>query len=120
MAIVVVADSVDEFRVWRQAQIQPAAPPVSEIAVRGHATFLARCAVCHTVRGGAAGGILGPDLTHLMSRQTIAAGILPNTPRNLSAWIADAQALKPGSRMPSMHLAASELSDVVGYLHTLH
>jgi cytochrome c oxidase subunit 2 len=120
MAMVVVADSPDGYRAWRQAQLQPAAVPVSDIAMRGHATFLAHCAACHTVRGGDAGGILGPDLTHLMSRNTIAAGILPNTPGNLSAWIADAQALKPGSRMPSMNLAASELTDVVGYLHTLH
>lgn len=119
MGLLVVADSPDDYQVWRQAQLQPAAPPVAPAALRGHAAFLAHCAACHTVRGGQAGGILGPDLTHLMSRRTIAAGTLPNTPGNLAAWVANAQALKPGSRMPSMNLAASDLIDVVGYLNTL-
>jgi cytochrome c oxidase subunit 2 len=72
------------------------------------------------VRGTGAGGILGPDLTHLKSRRTIAAGMLPNTPGNLSAWIANAQALKPGCRMPTMALSGPELSAIVAYLDTLH
>lgn len=120
MAMVVVADAPEAYRAWRRAQLQPASAPASGPEMRGHAAFVAHCAACHTVRGGEAGGILGPDLTHLMSRQTIAAGMLPNTPGNLAAWVANAQALKPGSRMPAMQLTAPELTDVVGYLQTLH
>ena len=71
------------------------------------------------MRGTDAGGILGPDLTHLMSRHTIAAGLLPNTPGNLSAWIANSQALKPGTRMPTLALSGPDLSAVVAYLDTL-
>ena len=81
--------------------------------------FDAHCAACHTVRGGGAGGILGPDLTHLMSRSTIAAGWLPNTPGNLSAWIEDAPGLKPGTRMPATGLSGPELRAVAAYLETL-
>jgi cytochrome c oxidase subunit 2 len=120
MAMSVVAEAPKDFAAWRQAQLQAAAAPAPEPLRRGEQVFVASCGACHTVRGSGAGGILGPDLTHLMSRQTIAAGLLPNTPGNLAAWIADAQALKPGSRMPSLTLSAPELSAVVGYLNTLH
>jgi cytochrome c oxidase subunit 2 len=120
MALSVVAEAPKDFAAWRQGQLQAAAAPAPEPLRRGEQVFVASCGSCHTVRGSGAGGILGPDLTHLMSRQTIAAGLLPNTPGNLAAWIADAQALKPGSRMPSLALSAPELSAVVGYLNTLH
>jgi cytochrome c oxidase subunit 2 len=72
------------------------------------------------VRGAGAGGVLGPDLTHLMTRGTLAAGLLPNTPGNLAAWIANPQTLKPGSRMPAPQLSPAELQSVIGYLETLH
>ena len=62
---------------------------------------------------------LGPDLTHLMSRRTLAAGTLPNTPGNLAGWIADPQAIKPGAQMPALDLSGPELSAVVAYLETL-
>ena len=81
--------------------------------------FETRCGACHSVRGTGAGGLVGPDLTHLMSRSTLAAGLLPNTPGNLAGWISDAQALKPGSRMPNLMLAGPELSAVMAYLNTL-
>lgn len=119
MAMYVVADSPKDYLAWAQGQLRAAAPADSEPLRRGEQAFIANCAACHTVRGTQAGGILGPDLTHLMSRQTLAAGLLPNTPGNLAAWIADAQALKPGSRMPSLVLSAPDLSAVVTYLNTL-
>ena len=119
MAMYVVADAPQDYLAWTQQQLRAAAPAATDSLRRGERAFVTYCAACHTVRGTPAGGILGPDLTHLMSRRTIAAGLLPNTPGNLAAWIADAQALKPGSRMPRLALSGQDLSAVVGYLDTL-
>jgi cytochrome c oxidase subunit 2 len=119
MAMLVVADAPQAFAAWKADQLRAAVPPTTPEGQSGRSAFVAHCAACHAVRGADAGGILGPDLTHLMSRRTIAAGLLPNTPGNLSAWIADAQALKPGTRMPSMVLPAPELTAIVAYLETL-
>ena len=119
MAMWVVADEPRDYIAWSERQLRPAAPPASEALERGQQAFVANCGACHSIRGTPAGGILGPDLTHLMSRGTIAAGLLRNTPGNLAAWIADSQALKPGSRMPSMAIAGNELSAIVSYLQTL-
>jgi len=85
----------------------------------GSALFVERCGTCHTVRGTGAGGIMGPDLTHLAGRSTIAAGLAPNTPDWLSRWIADPQALKPGTEMPQVPLTAAERQQLVAYLGTL-
>jgi cytochrome c oxidase subunit 2 len=118
MALYVVADSPEQFQAWTQRQLAEAAP-AGERVRHGAQTFVAHCGACHRVRGTEAGGILGPDLTHLMSRQTIAAGLLPNTPGNLAAWISNSQALKPGSRMPTLALSGNDLAAVIGYLGTL-
>jgi cytochrome c oxidase subunit 2 len=77
------------------------------------------CAACHTIRGTGAGGALGPDLTHVGSRRTIAAGTLPNNFGNLAGWIGNPQALKPGVIMPAVPLRPEELRAVVSYLHSL-
>jgi cytochrome c oxidase subunit 2 len=77
------------------------------------------CASCHAVRGTLATGARGPDLTHLASRATLAAGMLANTPDNLAAWIAGAERIKPGNGMPSIRLAPDDLRAVVAYLETL-
>ncbi|HEY0797208.1 MAG TPA: cytochrome c oxidase subunit II [Acidisarcina sp.] len=77
------------------------------------------CISCHAVRGTVAGGRFGPDLTHLMSRSTIAAGIAPNTPENLLIWITDPSVMKPGSLMPAMHLTSLENKQITAYLTTL-
>ena len=120
MAMVVVADAPKDYAAWRAHQLQPAATPSTDERVQaGVAAFTSHCGACHTVRGTQAGGLLGPDLTHLMSRQTIAAGILPNTPGNLAAWVSDPQAIKPGTRMPAPRLSPTELQAVLAYLHTL-
>lgn len=71
------------------------------------------------MRGTRAGGNVGPDLTHLMSRSTIAAGTLPNTVASLSAWIAHPQAIKPGGKMPDLDLSGPELEAIRSYLATL-
>ena len=77
------------------------------------------CALCHTIRGTDAGGRAGPDLTHLASRRTLAAGTLPNTKQDLLAWIADPQSIKPGNKMPKVPLNRSELDALGDYLGTL-
>jgi cytochrome c oxidase subunit 2 len=121
MIFAVIAEEPARFNAWRQAQLAPAAEPVAPDAQRGRAVFESRCALCHTVRTGDPGtqGTLGPDLTHLMSRSTIAAGTLANNTGNLHGWIANPQALKPGTQMPATELTAGDLHDVVAYLRTL-
>jgi cytochrome c oxidase subunit 2 len=74
---------------------------------------------CHSVRGTLANGIFGPDLTHLMSRLTLGAGVAKNTPENLRVWIDNPSALKPGARMPAMKLSRGEQDQLVAYLLTL-
>jgi len=119
MAMFVVAQTPEDYAAWLQAQRKPAVEASTPAAQSGERAFLAHCAACHTVRGTGAGGILGPDLTHLMSRQTIAAGLLPNNQGNLTAWIANSQAFKPGTRMPTLALDSDDLTSIVAYLTTL-
>ena len=120
MALRIIADPPDRFQAWRNDQLAAASnPPAASQAATGEAVFEAGCGGCHKVRGTLAGGALGPDLTHLMSRQTIAAGTLPNTPANLSAWIADPQHVKPGTQMPSIPLSGPELEAVRSFLQGL-
>jgi cytochrome c oxidase subunit II len=120
MALTVVAESSDDFERWVMAQRQPAQPPSTpeqehglQIVERGP------CAMCHTVTGTAAGGRTAPDLTHVATRSTIAAGTAPNTRGYLAGWIADPQHMKPGAKMPSTGLSAGELQAVLAYLETL-
>jgi cytochrome c oxidase subunit 2 len=77
------------------------------------------CINCHAVAGTVANGRFGPDLTHLMSRETLAAGAMPNTPENLKAWIDDPNTFKPGSLMPAMHLSDRQNAQITAYLLTL-
>jgi cytochrome c oxidase subunit 2 len=77
------------------------------------------CAMCHTIRGTRAGSRVGPELTHLASRATIAAGTLPNTPAHLAQWVRDPQAIKPGTRMPAATLRPADLEALLGYLGSL-
>lgn len=118
MALTVVAQAQDDFEAWRRAQLRPAQKAQGPLAA-GEALFTARCGACHTVRGTRAGGRLGPDLTHLMSRSAIAANTLQNTTATLTGWIADPQGVKPGAKMPRLELPAQELADIRNYLQTL-
>jgi cytochrome c oxidase subunit 2 len=120
MAEFVVVDSAADFARWWAQQLSDAAAPTSATTSQGEAVFLDRCAACHTIRGTGAGGILGPDLTHIMTRQTLGAGTVPNDFESLRAWINDAQAVKPGSRMPTLNLPQRDLSALTSYLQTLH
>lgn len=120
MAFLVIADTQEEFDKWADAQRQPAAATSDEEIATGRAAFLAKaCASCHTIRGTPASGATGPDLTHVGSRKTIAAGLFETTRGSLAAWIADPQTLKPGNNMPMVILTADELRSVSAYMASL-
>lgn len=119
MALEVIAQSPADFARWRMQQLQPASPPQTDAQKRGLQMVEFRCGLCHQVRGTTAAAVAGPDLTHLASRQRLAAGMLPNTPGALSGWIENAQGIKPGSLMPNQGLSPQQLGDVVAYLESL-
>jgi cytochrome c oxidase subunit 2 len=119
MAFVVVAEPVAEFQAWIQRQRQAAAS-ASAASQRGHDVFMNNaCVTCHTIRGTQAGSRVGPELTHVGSRRTIAAGTLANTREALTRWVRDPQAIKPGTRMPAVRLGEDDLRAVVAYLESL-
>jgi cytochrome c oxidase subunit II len=118
MLLRVSVDKPEEFAAWVQAQKQPAKQDEKEIA--GRRVFeTTACINCHAVGGTNATGRFGPDLTHLMSRSTIAAGATENTNENLRLWIQNPDAIKPGSLMPAMKLSDTDLDALVHYLETL-
>jgi cytochrome c oxidase subunit 2 len=120
MAFVVVAEPPDLFARWLARQRDTAQTPTNPAALRGQEVFLASsCVMCHAIAGTPAGSRVGPDLTHLASRQTIAAGTLRNTRENLAGWIMDPQRTKPGVKMPNSRLSAEDLEALLTYLGTL-
>jgi cytochrome c oxidase subunit II len=120
MSFYMVAESQTDFDNWMTMQIQPAVAPNNPQTQHGQQVFLTHaCVMCHTIRGTTAGSRVGPDLTHLASRSTIAAGMLPNTIGNLGGWIMNPQSLKPGSRMPPNQISGTDLQDLLAYLETL-
>jgi cytochrome c oxidase subunit II len=120
MSFYMVAESQKDFHNWMTAQAQTSIAPADARTVHGQQVFLTHsCVLCHTIRGTTAGSLVGPDLTHLASRSTIAAGMLPNTIGNLGGWILNPQALKPGSRMPPNQISGPDLQDLLAYLETL-
>ena len=120
MALVVVAEAPDDFERWLAANRAPSVPPSTPEQVRGKAVVeRGPCAMCHNITGTLAGARSAPDLTHIGSRSTIAAGTLPNTRGYLGGWIADPQHVKPGNRMPAPGLRDEQLQDVIAYLESL-
>lgn len=120
MRLRVIAQSEASYAQWLAAQRASARAPRSTQAMHGQRLFVrGGCPLCHTVRGTGAAGSVGPDLTHVASRQRIAGGMLVNNTANLAAWIRDAPSLKPGTRMPAMDLSGEQLRAVVAYLQTL-
>ncbi len=120
MGFIVVAESLEQFNAWMEVQRLPAPEPTESLALRGQQVFLgSACINCHAIAGTQATGNLGPDLTHLASRLTLAAATLPNNRGNLSGWIADPQHVKPGAFMPPAELTGSELQALLAYLATL-
>jgi cytochrome c oxidase subunit 2 len=122
MRIQVVAQSPDDFQAWLAAQRAPAVATTQPRAQRGSQVFqAAACPLCHTVRGTAARGQIGPDLTHVASRLRIAGGTLDNTATHLKTWVAHAQSVKPGSLMPDLpQIAGDDLNALVAYLQGLY
>ena len=118
MLLRVSVDSPEEFDAWVRVQKRTAQQDEKEIAGRWVFESTA-CVNCHAVGGTPATGQFGPDLTHLMSRSTIAAGAAENTPENLRLWIQKPDAIKPGSLMPAMQLGDSDVDALVRYLETL-
>jgi cytochrome c oxidase subunit 2 len=118
MLLRVVAQTPQDFKTWTEQQKQPAVEDASLSQAKDTFGGLA-CVNCHMIRGTGSVGKFGPDLTHLMSRQTLAAGVLVNDAKNLRAWVNDPQEAKPGCFMPSMKLTDRELDQVVSYLQSL-
>lgn len=126
MGLDVIAEPPAAFEAWRRGQARPAAAAIAGPVAEGEKVFAGHCAACHGVRGmnlpvvrRSGEDVVGPDLTHLMSRETLAAGTVPNTIGGLSGWIGNPQALKPGAKMPKTYLSGPQLSEVVRYLETL-
>ncbi|MBV9219574.1 MAG: cytochrome c oxidase subunit II [Methylobacteriaceae bacterium] len=120
MALLVVAQEKPDFDAWRDGQIRSADDPNEPERQKGLAAFLAKpCVMCHAVRGTSAAARVGPDLTHVGSRMTLAAGTLPLSRGTLAAWLADPQGVKPGSQMPFVQLDPNELNAISAYLEGL-
>jgi cytochrome c oxidase subunit 2 len=120
MDLVLIAHTPSEFEAWLVAQRQPAAEPTTASARRGRELVEGgACALCHTIAGTKALGSTGPDLSHLASRRTLAAGAAVRDRAALESWIRNPQRLKPGSQMPSIDLAPADLAAVVEYLEAL-
>ena len=116
----VIVESSAQFAAWFANQLKPAATPVGAQATAGAAAIATlACGSCHTIRGTTLDGTHGPDLTHLASRSSIAAVTLSNTPGNLRRWIADPQAVKPGTFMPTILMTPQMLDEIVAYLDEL-
>jgi cytochrome c oxidase subunit 2 len=120
MAMLVIAESEGVFDNWLIASRTERLKPADSTAKAGEKVFMTGgCALCHAIGGTPAGGHIGPDLTHLASRHTIAAASLPNTRGNLAGWILDPQRIKPGSLMPPNGLDPNQLDAILAYLEGL-
>jgi cytochrome c oxidase subunit 2 len=120
MALYVVAESPAVFNAWYEHELQPATRFTDSVRKRGGEVFQASaCVMCHSISGTPAGSNVGPDLTHLASRMTIAAGTLPNTRGTLAGWILDPQAIKPGAKMPPNFIPSRDLQPLLSYLQSL-
>lgn len=120
MAFTVIAEPPDKFWAWVAAQRQPAAQPSTDTQARGQQVFLSTpCVMCHTIQGTQANASVGPNLTHLASRGSIAADTLPNTRGHLAGWVVDSQSIKPGNLMPPNSLSSEDLQALLDYLQSL-
>jgi cytochrome c oxidase subunit II len=120
MRVEVIAQPRAAFQAWLKAQSAPARAPSGTQAARGKQVFDTNaCASCHQIRGTSAKGRIGPDLTHVAGRRTLASLTIPNTRSELSAWIRNPQHIKPGVRMPGLNLSNADYSAIVAYLEGL-
>ena len=120
MALWVVADPPEQFNAWRRNQIQTSVPPMTDLQKRGQQVFLtSTCVMCHAINGTTAGSNVGPNLTHVGSRNMLAAATLVNTREHMAQWIKDPQSFKVGTKMPQNNLSDADLQAVVDYLQSL-
>ncbi len=120
MRIRVVAQTPADFDAWTRQQLQVPPQPTGGDAAAGARFFQDNtCVNCHAVTGTAANGRVGPDLTHIMERATLASGRLENNPSNMARWLANPQAVKPGVHMPDFHLTKAQVKELVAYMETL-
>jgi cytochrome c oxidase subunit II len=120
MAFWVVAEPQEQFNAWRQNQTQTSVTPTTDSQKRGQQVFLqSTCVMCHAINGTPAGSNVGPNLTHVASRNTIAAATLSNTREHLAQWIKDSQSVKPGNRMPQNNFGEADLQALLDYLQSL-
>jgi cytochrome c oxidase subunit II len=120
MDFYIIAHEPAEFATWYEAQLKPAPSPADTLQLKGQEVFLSRrCSMCHAIRGTPADSRVGPDLTHVASRRTLASGRIPNTRGHLAGWILDPQRIKPGVLMPPTQLKSEELHALLSYLESL-
>jgi cytochrome c oxidase subunit II len=120
MNFVVIAQTPASFDTWAIQHERPPAEPAGQLEANGQQVFMrAPCAGCHTIRGTLANGTIGPDLTDIGSRRTLAANTIPNTPGYLAGWILDSQSVKPGNLMPPISLEPTDLQALLAYLRSL-
>lgn len=120
MALWVVAEPQEQFNAWRQNQTQEAVPASSDVQKRGQQVFFATtCVMCHAISGTAAGSNIGPNLSHVGSRQMLAAATLVNTRDHMAQWITNSQTFKPGNKMPQNNLSDADLQALVEYIESL-
>ncbi len=121
MAMSVFAQTPAAYRAWLANMAAPAVPASTAAAQAGERVFMTgQCASCHRIAGTPAQADVGPDLSHLATRTTLAALTIPNTPSELAAWIHNPQAIKPGDRMPDLGLSSTQVDSLVTYLDSLH
>lgn len=120
MALWIFAEPLEQFTAWQRMQIQPALAPATDAQQRGQQVFLSTtCVMCHAINGTPAGSNFGPNLTHVGSRNTIAAATMQNTRDHLAQWIANSQRIKPGNRMPQNTLTNEDLQALLDYVQSL-
>jgi cytochrome c oxidase subunit II len=120
MRLVLHADSPEDFGRWYEQQLQSSREPMTDEERHGRSVFeSSSCVLCHSIQGTSAAATVGPELTHLASRTTIAAGTLPNSEANLASWITSPQQLKPGALMPATQLPPADLAALTHYLGSL-
>lgn len=116
----VIAEPEEAFARWAESEAGDSVVSDSEAARQGAELFgQSQCVACHTVRGTAAAGKIGPDLTHIGSRGTIAAGLIENNAENLAAWLKNPQEVKAGTLMPNLFLSDDQIDSYVAYLQSL-
>jgi cytochrome c oxidase subunit 2 len=120
MGLLVFAQTAQDFDRWLNNEHQEGKAPSASDVLLGREIFeRGPCAMCHAIQGTLAGARVGPDLTHIGARQTLAAGLMSNTSDNMAAWLKDPQQFKPGAKMPATGLSDEELRALVAYMESL-